>query len=61
MNLVSYLCVFVKRLFYYKFSHEESNWSETSLERRKQYLEQRRQEIKRLLWETENPTLIKLQ
>ena len=70
MNLVSYmvsnvtsLCVFVKSLFYDKLSQEEARakWhieGEASLERRKQYLEQRHQEIKRLLYTTENPTQI---
>ena len=61
MNLVSYLCAFIKTLFYSDEKCKEK-WrieGDASIERRKQYLEQRRQEIKRLLWETDNPTLIK--
>ena len=61
MNLVSYLCVFIKTLFYSDEKSKEKRHIEgdASFERRKQYLEQRRQEIKNLLWETDNPTLIK--
>ena len=56
MNFMSYIYVFVKSLF---FSQEEARakWhleGEASIERRKQYLEQRQKETKQLLWMADN-------
>ena len=58
MNFMSYMVSFIKSLFYDKLSQEEASKfhieGEASLKRRNMYLEERNNEIKQLLWTTEN-------